>query len=414
MPILGAATPYLRGRGNGVDTIPVPIVLHFQSASAALSYLTTFPWTLSRQGPLAFVDEGSTETTTITFSNAVLSGVDRERKGSSVFLEYHFVVNGPPTVSTVNTGTGGDGPNPLSPSDTRPATLLTLSGYDMPPITQAVSLTDAVRSASQGNNYYSQYFVFQLDGLAQKGQYIFETSSAFDSYIFLHSTANSLSYNAGNRVAEDDESGPGSGSRIVFNYDGLAPFVGSLEVSHYDQNTAATGQLTVTCGEFVPSPVVVGNEMTWNLTGLNYPAGNFQLWAEAYNNFPDGNISQKFLQSLTFAGTYTGSGGPADLAILLTASGNLPQPTAQNLLSTAGNTQWNGFAIIGNVSNINAPSWVAKYPWPFTNENFVPNQLYTINLAPSSFNGYQIGFYRGNAGSTSGAWNGTLKIINTP
>ncbi|MEB3207323.1 MAG: hypothetical protein VKK63_00210 [Synechococcus sp.] len=418
IPILGANTPFLRGRGNAVERIPVPIVLQFPNELAALNYCATNVWTLGHQGVLKFEEENAATRLTITFSNAVLEDAVRHRSGTSVRVEYTFVVNGPPSITEVANNNGGgvtpSGPNPLSPSDTNPATLLELTGYDMSPITEPVTLTSATRSTSQGNDYYSQYFVFQLDGLAQKGRYVFETSSAFDSIIFLHSTANSLAFTQANLVAEDDEGGPGSGSRIAFDYDGTAPFIGSLEVSTYSPNESATGVLTVTCEEYIGN-AIVGNELIWNMTGLTYQPGAFSLWASAYNNFPDANSTNKYLQAVTFQGELTsGTANITDLAILLTPFGNDPAPTAQNLLSTANNSSWNGSRIIGNGDNINAPSWVPRTPWPFTAANFVPNQLYTIDLTSSNLNAYTFGFYRGNAGSLAGGWTGTIKVINTP
>lgn len=95
VPLIGRATPYLSGRGNVRDTLPVPISLSFQSAEAALQYCAALPWQLPQDGVLRF-EEGLLS---IVFSKAAFNNVTRKQNGTRVDAVYEFTVPGPPTVT---------------------------------------------------------------------------------------------------------------------------------------------------------------------------------------------------------------------------------------------------------------------------------------------------------------------------
>ena len=95
VPLIGAPTPYLAGRGNVSDKVPVPIRLSFQSAEAALQYCAELPWQLPADGALRFED-GSL---VIVFPKASFTNLKRQREGTSVELVFEFTVTGPPSIN---------------------------------------------------------------------------------------------------------------------------------------------------------------------------------------------------------------------------------------------------------------------------------------------------------------------------
>jgi hypothetical protein len=101
-PIIGSATPSIRSLGNAADTLPVQIVLGFDSELEALRYCAEILWDLPGAGQLVFIDQAGTEQLTITYPKAVFANVTRNRKGRSVHLAYNFIVTGPPSISVVS------------------------------------------------------------------------------------------------------------------------------------------------------------------------------------------------------------------------------------------------------------------------------------------------------------------------
>jgi len=143
-------------------------------------------------------------------------------------------------------GGGGGALNPLAAGDTRPATLLDVASSLGSAVYSSENITAAVDSASRGGGYYSVYYVFELNP-GDEGDYTFEiTASSLDTYMYLHSTADSTAYSYLNLIDEDDDDGAGSLSRIVWTYDGLAPFTGAIEVTTYSSGYTGSFTLTVT------------------------------------------------------------------------------------------------------------------------------------------------------------------------
>lgn len=95
VPLIDAPTPYLAGRSNVADKVPVPITLSFPNAEAALQYCAELPWQLPADGELRFED-GSL---VIVFPKAAFNGVTRRRRGTSVELVFEFTVTGPPVIN---------------------------------------------------------------------------------------------------------------------------------------------------------------------------------------------------------------------------------------------------------------------------------------------------------------------------
>lgn len=93
--LINAPTPYVAGRGNVADKVPVPITLSFPSAEAALQYCAELPWQLPADGELRF-EEGSL---VIVFPKAAFNNVKRQRNGTSVELLFEFTVTGPPVIN---------------------------------------------------------------------------------------------------------------------------------------------------------------------------------------------------------------------------------------------------------------------------------------------------------------------------
>lgn len=94
--VIGSTNRRVVGRGNVSDVLPIPISLSFTTPEAALQYCATLPWSLPTQGELILEDN----TLRITFAKAAFQNVKRTRNGSSVLLEYEFVVQGAPVVET--------------------------------------------------------------------------------------------------------------------------------------------------------------------------------------------------------------------------------------------------------------------------------------------------------------------------
>lgn len=101
-PIIGSATPSIRSFGNATDTLPVQIVLGFDSEIEALRYCADILWSLPGSGQLVFIDQTGTQQLTITYPKAVFQSVIRKREGRTVHITYNFLVTGPPSNSVVS------------------------------------------------------------------------------------------------------------------------------------------------------------------------------------------------------------------------------------------------------------------------------------------------------------------------
>lgn len=101
-PLIGSATPSIRGMGNFTDTLPVPVSLSFADDLSALRYCAEVLWILPRHGELVFIDQRDSAMLTITYPRAAFQNVDRKRIGTAVDLLFTFVVKGPPAFELVS------------------------------------------------------------------------------------------------------------------------------------------------------------------------------------------------------------------------------------------------------------------------------------------------------------------------
>lgn len=387
--LIGGVSPYVAGRGNLTDALSVPITLSFPSATGALEYCATLPWSLPADGELRFEDGALI----VVFPKGAFTNLKRKRCGRSVELVYEFTVTGPPTVETLSDL------NPLAATDTRPAWLLNMTTLQSAGIITATgTLASGVNSASRSSAHYALYFVFQLSP-GQAGNYTFETDGALDSYMYLHSTANSTAYSEVNLLAEDDDSGPSAGSKIVLKYDGLAPLTAAIEVTTYDAATPGDVTLTVTKSAYIPPAVVSGNELSWTLSATEFEPFSVAEILPAYT-IPDG----KKLTALEFQFTKTGD---ANLTDLVLAFGYATAPSAANITES-----WAaGLALLGNVDAIVTPSFMIKAAWTLASATIAPNTFYSIDLTSLNITPYiqTLWAFNGNA-SASGAWSGLIKL----
>ncbi len=96
-PLVRAVTPFLAGRGNVAEQLPVPIVLQSDDVFTALRYIIELPWLLPTQAALVFIESAEGNTLTITYPLAAWNGVQRRRLGTALELTYNFTITGPPT-----------------------------------------------------------------------------------------------------------------------------------------------------------------------------------------------------------------------------------------------------------------------------------------------------------------------------
>lgn len=97
IPLIGAASPSVRGMGNVVDTLPVPIILQLASELDVLRYIAELPWLLPNSGTLLLSEQIGTVKLEILYATAIWTGVQRSRSGTAAILTYNFTVKGPPT-----------------------------------------------------------------------------------------------------------------------------------------------------------------------------------------------------------------------------------------------------------------------------------------------------------------------------
>lgn len=98
-PLVRAVTPFLAGRGNVAEQLPVPIVIQNNDVLDALQYIVELPWLLPSEGTLVFVETTPTNELTITYPLAAWNGVQRQRIGSALVLTFNFTITGPPEFS---------------------------------------------------------------------------------------------------------------------------------------------------------------------------------------------------------------------------------------------------------------------------------------------------------------------------
>jgi hypothetical protein len=130
--------------------------------------------------------------------------------------------------------------NPLCPSDTRDATLLSLASL---PTVVNTTLDSTYDSVNRGSEYNAKYLVFTLDP-SQAGTYQFDMSAGFDTYLYLNEGPCSNAFVG--LLDSDDDGGPGTDSRITWVYNGIADFTGSLECTSYSGGATGAFSMTVT------------------------------------------------------------------------------------------------------------------------------------------------------------------------
>jgi len=135
--------------------------------------------------------------------------------------------------------------NPLCPSDTRDATLLTLTSF---PAVVNTTLDATYDSVTKGPAFNAKYLVFTLDP-SNAGTYQFDMAGGFDTYLYFNEGPCSNAFVS--LIDSDDDGGPGTNSRITWVYNGLADFTGSLECTSYDGG--ATGAFSMTVA-YTPPP----------------------------------------------------------------------------------------------------------------------------------------------------------------
>jgi hypothetical protein len=177
-----------------------------------------------------------------------LSSIDFASYNSSTltyggYYYYSVLVSGVGITILVSPGGGGGGGgNPLAATDSRPATQINLASSLGTSLQENGSISSSVDSASRGSSYNGAYYVFTLSP-GDEGTYAFN-SQGFDSYMYLHSTANSDDYSGANLISSNDDGGGSGGSLIEFVYDGLASFTGAIEVTSYSPGVSASFTLT--------------------------------------------------------------------------------------------------------------------------------------------------------------------------
>jgi len=100
--LVRGVTPYVKGRGNKVVSLEVPIVLQHGTWASALRYVHEVFWNLPDDGELVFVEQWGSEQMTITYPNAALENCEPQRAGElAIKVVHRFIVTGPPTFDTI-------------------------------------------------------------------------------------------------------------------------------------------------------------------------------------------------------------------------------------------------------------------------------------------------------------------------